>query len=99
MPFLKYPATPPAVGSGETIDSRTALYFGFVAVSVLGVIGRGRGRARRGSPVERRAGPSPAAAAYVVVVVVAALAFPKVDELGALPGRASLWYFRRARRC
>src|SRR5687768_16511547 len=37
VPFLKYPATPPAVGSGETIDNRTALYFGFLAVSVLAV--------------------------------------------------------------
>src|SRR5688500_18268478 len=26
VPFLKYPATPPAVGSGDTIDNRTAVY-------------------------------------------------------------------------
>ena len=35
VPALKYPANPPAVGSGDTIGDRTALYFGFVVVSVL----------------------------------------------------------------
>src|SRR3569833_56958 len=35
VPFLKYPANPPAVGQPGTIGSRTELYFGFVAVSLL----------------------------------------------------------------
>ncbi|WP_067481586.1 CbtA family protein [Actinomadura hibisca] len=35
VPFLKYPATPPAVGNPDTIGSRTALYFGMVALGVL----------------------------------------------------------------
>ncbi|MBW8484508.1 CbtA family protein [Actinomadura parmotrematis] len=35
VPFLKYPATPPAVGNPETIGSRTALYFGMMALGVL----------------------------------------------------------------
>ena len=85
VPFLKYPATPPAVGSGETIDSRTALWFGFVAVSVLGVLAAvavARWAARRWSGVP---GTIAGATAYVVVVAVAALAFPKVDELGGFP--------------
>lgn len=34
IPFLKYPATPPAVGSGDTIGTRTALYFTFLVISV-----------------------------------------------------------------
>jgi predicted cobalt transporter CbtA len=93
VPFLKYPATPPAVGSGETIDSRTALWFGFVAVSVLGVLAAvavARWAARRWSAVP---GTIAGATAYVVVVTVAALAFPKVDELGAFPASV-LWDFR-----
>ena len=93
VPFLKYPATPPAVGSGETIDSRTALYFGFVAVSVLGVVAAvevARIAARRWSGVP---GVLAGATAYVVVVAVAALAFPKVDELGTFPASV-LWDFR-----
>ncbi|WP_067461490.1 CbtA family protein [Actinomadura macra] len=35
VPFLKYPATPPAVGDPGTIGSRTALYFGMVALGLL----------------------------------------------------------------
>lgn len=93
VPFLKYPATPPAVGSGETIDSRTALWFGFVAVSVLGVIAAvtvARRAARRWSGVP---GTIAGATAYVVLVTVAALAFPEVDELGGFPA-SILWDFR-----
>lgn len=93
VPFLKYPATPPAVGSGETIDSRTALWFGFVAVSVLGALAAvavARWATRRWSGVP---GTIAGATAYVVVVAVAALAFPKVDELGGFPA-SILWDFR-----
>ena len=37
-PWLKYPPNPPATGSGDTIGERTALYFGFLAISVLAVV-------------------------------------------------------------
>ena len=95
VPFLKYPATPPAVGSGETIDSRTALYFGFVAVSVAAVVAAievARMAARRWSGVP---GVLAGATTYVLVVGVAAAVFPKVDELGAFPA-GLLWDFRIA---
>ncbi|WP_242901335.1 CbtA family protein [Actinomadura terrae] len=35
VPFLKYPAMPPAVGNPGTIGSRTALYFCMVALGLL----------------------------------------------------------------
>ena len=35
VPFLKYPATPPAVGSAETIGDRTGYYFAFQLVSLV----------------------------------------------------------------
>src|SRR6478609_4646958 len=34
VPFLKYPATPPAVGNGETIGDRTSWYFAFILISL-----------------------------------------------------------------
>lgn len=37
FPFLKYPASPPGVGSAETIWYRQTLYFSFVILSVVGV--------------------------------------------------------------
>jgi hypothetical protein len=39
LPFLKYPANPPAVGHGETIGDRSALYVAMVIASVAGLIG------------------------------------------------------------
>lgn len=93
VPFLKYPATPPAVGSGETIDDRTAVYAGFLAVSVLGVllaVAIARRAACRWGGVP---GVLAGLAAYVLVVVVAAIAFPKIDELGDFPA-GLLWDFR-----
>lgn len=38
FPFLKYPANPPGVGDPATIGHRQALYFGFVALSVVGLV-------------------------------------------------------------
>ena len=38
LPFLAYPPNPPAVGSGETIGYRTALYFVMVAISVISAV-------------------------------------------------------------
>ena len=34
VPFLKYPANPPAVGLGETIGHRTQLYFAMIVFSL-----------------------------------------------------------------
>ena len=38
FPFLKYPANPPGVGEAGTIGYRQALYVGFIALAVLGVV-------------------------------------------------------------
>ena len=36
LPFLKYPPNPPGVGDPETIATRQVLYFGLLALAVLG---------------------------------------------------------------
>jgi predicted cobalt transporter CbtA len=38
FPFLKYPGNPPGVGEAESIGYRQTLYFGFIALSVAGVV-------------------------------------------------------------
>jgi MFS family permease len=38
FPFLKYPGNPPGVGEAESISYRQALYFGFIGLSVAGVV-------------------------------------------------------------
>jgi len=95
VPFLKYPATPPAVGSGDTIGQRTGLYFAFVLVSLVAAVVAVL-LARR---VHEAAGAYPAvlagAALYLVVVVAAGLLMPTVNEVGDFPAD-TLWFFRRA---
>jgi Probable cobalt transporter subunit (CbtA) len=93
VPFLKYPAAPPAVGSGDTIGSRTAYYFAFVLVSVVAMVAV-VALAKRLTP---RVGAYPAivgaGVAYVAVIAAAALAMPTVNEIGAFPADV-LWEFR-----
>ncbi|MGA6164850.1 CbtA family protein [Amycolatopsis magusensis] len=92
VPFLKYPANPPAVGQGETIGDRTALYFGFVALSLVFAIGA----AVLGRKVGGWNGGLAGAGAYVVLVSVAAALLPSIDEVpDGFPG-STLWTFRIA---
>jgi predicted cobalt transporter CbtA len=95
VPFLKYPATPPAVGDPDTIDSRTLDFFAMQGISVLAAIGAVL-LARR--LLESRGAYQTilvAAGSYLVVVVVAALLLPTVNEIGDFPGD-TLWSFRVA---
>ena len=93
VPFLKYPATPPAVGNPDTIGSRTGLYFGFVAISVAAAV--------IGTLLARRTWPTIGAYAatvaggltYLALVGTAAAALPTVTEAGEFPA-TTLWSFR-----
>ncbi|WP_199430460.1 CbtA family protein [Qaidamihabitans albus] len=96
VPFLKYPANPPAVGSAGTIGDRTALYFGFAALSLVAgiaaVVG-GRGLADRFGAWW---GGLLGMGGYIVVMAVCAALLPVVDEVPAeFPG-STLWTFRTA---
>ena len=93
VPFLKYPSTPPAVGSGDTIGDRTALYFGFLLVSVLAAVLSTYAACRLRDRLGTYAGVVLGAAAYLVVVVVAGQVFAGVNEVGAFPAD-TLWFFR-----
>jgi hypothetical protein len=96
VPFLKYPATPPAIGSGETIGQRTTLYFAFIGICVGAVIAETVFAAlllrRGGSPYAATVLP---ALGFVSIVGVAAYMLPTVNEIGDFPAD-TLWYFRRA---
>lgn len=96
VPFLKYPATPPAVGNGETIGDRTTLYFTFLAISVVAVVAETIFAAlllrRGGSVFQAVVFP---AFGFLAVVGVAAGLLPTVNEVGDFPADI-LWFFRRA---
>ncbi|WP_141013528.1 CbtA family protein [Nocardioides sambongensis] len=95
VPFLKYPATPPAVGSGDTIGSRTAEYFAMLLVSVLAMIAAVLVANRLRTRLDPWTAVGVAGLGYLVVVGVAAALLPTVNELGAFPAD-TLWYFRRS---
>ncbi|OXM62750.1 CbtA family protein [Amycolatopsis vastitatis] len=96
VPFLKYPANPPAVGQPGTIGSRTELYFGFVAVSLLaGILATVFGR-KLADRLGAWNGFLLAAAGYLVVIGVVAWLMPVVDEVPASFPASTLWSFRTA---
>jgi hypothetical protein len=94
VPFLKYPATPPAVGDADTIGARTTQYFAMLAISVLAMIAV----VLLFRALLDRLGTYTAvlvsAAVYLAVVILAGELMPTVNEIGDFPAD-TLWYFRR----
>ncbi|OBK24906.1 CbtA family protein [Mycobacterium asiaticum] len=80
VPFLKYPANPPAVGQSGTIGSRTGWYLVLVAASgVLAIAAAWLARRLSARLGAWRAGLL-GVGAYLVAVAVGALALPTVHE-------------------
>lgn len=94
VPFLKYPATPPAVGDADTIGDRTVQYFIMLAISVVAMIAA----VMLFRALLERFGTYTAVllsgAAYLAVVILAGELMPTVNEIGDFPAD-TLWYFRR----
>ena len=96
VPWLKYPANPPAVGDPDTIDQRTALYVVMVAWSIVAVWGAWRLHRylrARGREDHLRV---PAAVATWAAVVAAGLALlPGNPDAITAPAQL-VWRFRLA---
>ena len=96
VPNLKYPANPPSIGDPTTIGTRTALYFGMIAISVAAMA--------CSVSLKRLLLPRfgvwnttlMAAAFYTVPVIIAGLVLPVVDEAPERFPAAVLWNFRMA---
>ncbi len=95
VPFLKYPATPPAVGNPDTIGDRTLEYFAMQGISLLAAIGVVLLARRLLGTLGTYRSVLIAAGSYLLVVLVTGLLLPTVNEIGAFPAD-TLWYFRRA---
>lgn len=94
VPFVKYPANPPAVGEPDTIGQRTGLYFLMMLLTVLLalaaiLLGR-RVRARLGVWNATVL----AGAAFVVLVGLAVGFLPSVNEVPKDFSASLLWEFR-----
>jgi hypothetical protein len=94
VPFLKYPANPPAVGSPETIADRTEYYLILLAGSLLALLAA----ARVAWSVRENAQPWVrtllAAGTFIAVAGGLALALPGIDEVPPDFPASLLWEFR-----
>lgn len=94
VPQIKYPANPPAVGSPETIGSRTGLFFVMLVLSIA-VLVASIALARR--LWDRYGGWNAsllAGAAFVVVVAAIQVALPSVNEIPDGFSADLIWRFR-----
>jgi predicted cobalt transporter CbtA len=96
VPVLKYPANPPAVGQGETIGRRSALFLALLIISVVAVVGA----VVLGRALTARLGNWDAvlvaALAFAVAIALAGALLPTVDEVPADFPATVLWRFRLA---
>ena len=96
VPDLKYPPSPPSVGSADTIALRTAAYFEMIVISLaastLAVLAGRRFADRLGAWNASLAG----IALFIVVVAIAQFTLPDVDEMPAQFPAVVLWRFRVA---
>jgi MFS family permease len=94
VPFLVYPANPPAVGDGETIGARTSAFLTITVTSVVAAVVAVAVvviwlRPRLGGLFSALIG----AGGYLVTVVVAALALPTFNEVpGPMMNGADIAY-------
>lgn len=94
VPFLKYPANPPAVGDPDTIGRRTTLYFLMMVLSVLLAVAA--------TILGRRLAPRlgtwyatvVAVAAFALVIGLAFAFLPVVNEVPSDFPATVLWRFR-----
>ena len=96
VPFLKYPANPPAVGNHETLGIRTALFLVMIAISIAALtlaVSLGRRLVARfgGWNAALLAG-----AAFMAIILIALLTLPEVDEVPEEFSTIVLWRFRMA---
>ncbi|CRK57407.1 Predicted cobalt transporter CbtA [Alloactinosynnema sp. L-07] len=96
VPFLTYPANPPAVGNPDTIEERTALFFAMIAISLALVVAA---VAVSRSLTPRLGGFTAATVAtvgYLVIVTAVAKVLPGFQEVPeGFPGDL-IWNFRIA---
>jgi hypothetical protein len=94
VPFVKYPANPPAVGDPGTINQRTISYLAMVVIGLVSVwaavVAYRAIKAHRPEWLRWAA----SGAAFVAVVAVAYTALPSADEVTDTFPASLLWDFR-----
>jgi pimeloyl-ACP methyl ester carboxylesterase len=94
VPFLKYPANPPSIGQPSTLDHRTEIYFGLMAISVLTMIGAIMLGRRLRTRLDAWNATLVAAAAFIAVTAAVYILMPGLNEVPAAFPATTLWRFR-----
>lgn len=92
--WAKYPANPPAVGKPSTLNSRSADYFTFQAISVLLAIGAVVLAVKLARKYDGWIAVVAPAIGWLVLVTVAGLILPTVNEVPNTFPATTLWGFR-----
>lgn len=97
VPFLKYPATPPAVGNPDTIGRRTTLFFLMILLSVLLAVATIMIGRRLAPRLGNWNATLVAGAVFIVAVGIAYVFLPSNDDAvsDGFPAKL-LWEFRIA---
>ncbi|WP_326557718.1 CbtA family protein [Micromonospora sp. NBC_01796] len=96
VPFLKYPANPPATGNPDTLGQRTVLYFLMIVIAVAaGLLALYLGRWLHPQYGAWNA-TLLAVGAYAVFITVVQLALPSINEVPDGFPALVLWEFRLA---
>lgn len=92
--WTKYPPNPPAIGRATTLDSRTADYFTFLALSVILAIGAVTLAARLARKYDGWIATVLPALSWLVLITVVGLLLPTVNEVPDTFPANTLWGFR-----
>ncbi|MFE6485080.1 CbtA family protein [Streptomyces sp. NPDC057757] len=94
VPFLKYPANPPAVGDHGTIAKRTTLYFLMMVLGVLLAVAATILGKRLAPKLGTWHATVAAVAAFALVIGLAYAFLPAINEVPADFPASVLWRFR-----
>lgn len=96
VPFTKYPANPPAVGTPESLDARTELFVAMISISIVSAVAAFRIRRQLLARLGSWNAATAAGAGFVALIVLAHLVLPALDPAPAGFPADVLWHFRLA---
>ncbi|MBM0202063.1 CbtA family protein [Micromonospora sp. STR1s_5] len=96
VPFLKYPANPPAVGDPATIDQRTITYLLMVVLGLVAVWAGSLGYRSVGAQAPPWLRAAAAVGGFLLVTAVSYVVMPSFQEVPADFPANLLWSFRLA---
>lgn len=96
VPYLKYPANPPAVSNPDTLGARTELFFIMIVLSIAALAGTVALARRLWLRYGAWNATIVAGAAFIIVIAIVQYAMPAINEMPQQFSADLLWRFRIA---